>query len=139
MPASRERRVRHPAVPGRVLTNDHSIMANYSTQGKAQATFAQVWDAATGEPLGTPLRHHGAVNSAAFSSDGTRERIDVSYDTNGDGMSAVGEITSTAFDGSCATALLACVLALSLRRRATDEGTPDAHSDHETHDQTRVS
>jgi Domain of unknown function (DUF4157) len=29
----------NPAVPGRVLTNDHSIMANYYTQGKAQATF----------------------------------------------------------------------------------------------------
>jgi hypothetical protein len=29
----------NPAVPGRVLTNDHSIMANYYTQGKAQAEF----------------------------------------------------------------------------------------------------
>jgi len=29
----------NPAVPGRVLTNDHSIMANYYSQGKAQATF----------------------------------------------------------------------------------------------------
>jgi len=29
----------NPNVPGRVLTNDHSIMANYYTQGKAQATF----------------------------------------------------------------------------------------------------
>jgi hypothetical protein len=29
----------NPAVPGRVLTDDHSIMANYYTQGKEQATF----------------------------------------------------------------------------------------------------
>jgi hypothetical protein len=29
----------NPAIPGRVLTNDHSIMANYYTQGKAQAQF----------------------------------------------------------------------------------------------------
>jgi hypothetical protein len=29
----------NPAVPGRVLTNDHSIMANYYAQGKAQAEF----------------------------------------------------------------------------------------------------
>ena len=29
----------NPKVPGRVLTNDHSIMANYYTQGKTQAAF----------------------------------------------------------------------------------------------------
>jgi hypothetical protein len=29
----------NPAVPGRVLTNDHSIMANYYAQGKTQAEF----------------------------------------------------------------------------------------------------
>jgi hypothetical protein len=29
----------NPAVPGRVLTNDHSIMANYYAQGKAAAEF----------------------------------------------------------------------------------------------------
>jgi hypothetical protein len=29
----------NPAVPGRVLTNDHSIMANYYAQGKAEAAF----------------------------------------------------------------------------------------------------
>ena len=29
----------NPNVPGRVVTNDHSIMANYYTQGKAQAEF----------------------------------------------------------------------------------------------------
>ena len=29
----------NPAVPGRVLTNDHSIMANYYAQGKSQAEF----------------------------------------------------------------------------------------------------
>jgi hypothetical protein len=29
----------NPAIPGRVLTNDHSIMANYYAQGKDQAEF----------------------------------------------------------------------------------------------------
>ena len=29
----------NPAMPDRVLTDDHSIMANYYTQGKGQATF----------------------------------------------------------------------------------------------------
>ena len=29
----------NPAVPGRVLTNDHSIMANYYAQGKSSAEF----------------------------------------------------------------------------------------------------
>jgi hypothetical protein len=27
------------AVPGRVISNDHSIMGNYKTQGRAQAEF----------------------------------------------------------------------------------------------------
>jgi len=31
---------------------------------------ARVWEAAAGKPLGQPLRHDGAVNSAAFSPDG---------------------------------------------------------------------
>ena len=29
----------NPAVPGRVISNDHSIMGNYKTQGRAQAEF----------------------------------------------------------------------------------------------------
>jgi WD40 repeat protein len=33
---------------------------------------AQVWDSATGKPLGTPLRHDGQVLHAEFSSDGSR-------------------------------------------------------------------
>ena len=33
---------------------------------------ARVWDAATGKPVASPLEHHGAVTSAAFSPDGTR-------------------------------------------------------------------
>ncbi|HEY0793870.1 MAG TPA: protein kinase [Chthoniobacterales bacterium] len=33
---------------------------------------AQVWDAATGRPLGPPLRHEAKVNTASFSPDGQR-------------------------------------------------------------------
>jgi len=33
---------------------------------------ARVWDAATGNPLTSPLDHQGPVRSAAFSPDGTR-------------------------------------------------------------------
>ncbi len=33
---------------------------------------ARLWDAATGAPLGAPMRHEEAVLSAAFSPDGTR-------------------------------------------------------------------
>ena len=33
---------------------------------------ARLWDAATGAPIGEPLRHDGPVNSAAFSPDGKR-------------------------------------------------------------------
>ena len=34
---------------------------------------ARVWDAATGKPIGEPLKgHEGAVKSAAFSPDGKR-------------------------------------------------------------------
>jgi WD40 repeat protein len=35
-------------------------------------TTARVWDAATGKPIGEPLRHEGPVNAASFSADGTR-------------------------------------------------------------------
>jgi WD40 repeat protein len=33
---------------------------------------ARIWDAATGKPVGEPLRHEDGVMSAAFSPDGTR-------------------------------------------------------------------
>ena len=33
---------------------------------------ARVWEADTGKPVGVPLQHQGAVNSAAFSPDGRR-------------------------------------------------------------------
>ena len=33
---------------------------------------AQVWDAATGTPIGKPLRHNDEVSGASFSPDGTR-------------------------------------------------------------------
>ena len=33
---------------------------------------ARLWDAATGAPLGPPMRHQGVVHSAAFSPDGWR-------------------------------------------------------------------
>jgi eukaryotic-like serine/threonine-protein kinase len=39
--------------------------------GSADRT-ARLWDAATGQPLGEPLRHEGAVNGVAFSPDGKR-------------------------------------------------------------------
>ncbi len=33
---------------------------------------AQIWDAATGEPVGEPLREEGSINCAVFNPDGTR-------------------------------------------------------------------
>ena len=33
---------------------------------------AQLWDAATGKPLGEPMKHEGGVMSAQFSPDGRR-------------------------------------------------------------------
>ena len=33
---------------------------------------ARLWDAATGKPLGEPMKHADAVGYAAFSPDGTR-------------------------------------------------------------------
>jgi hypothetical protein len=51
--------------------------AGFSPDGKrivtASGNVARVWDAATGAPLGEPLRgHEGPVMSASFSADGTR-------------------------------------------------------------------
>src|SRR5258705_26818 len=36
------------------------------------ATKVQMWDPATGQPIGQPLAHDDTVNSVAFSRDGTR-------------------------------------------------------------------
>jgi WD40 repeat protein len=33
---------------------------------------ARLWDAKTGQPIGNPMKHAGAVNSAQFSPDGQR-------------------------------------------------------------------
>src|SRR4029079_12665707 len=41
---------------------------------------ARVWDAATGQPLGTPLTHQAALTSAAFRRDGSRV-VTASYKT----------------------------------------------------------
>jgi WD40 repeat protein len=51
--------------------------AAFSPDGRRVVTAsadgtAQVWDAATGDPVTPPLKHNGAVNCAAFSPDGRR-------------------------------------------------------------------
>jgi WD40 repeat protein len=51
--------------------------AAFSPDGRRVVTAgvdgtAQVWDAATGDPVTPPLKHDGAVNYAAFSPDGRR-------------------------------------------------------------------
>jgi hypothetical protein len=53
------------------------LSAAFSADGTRVVTasaddMARVWDARTGQPVGTPLRHQGQVNSAVFSADGTR-------------------------------------------------------------------
>ena len=40
---------------------------------------AQVWDAATGAPIGQPLQHEGRVFGAAFSPDG-KQVVTASFD-----------------------------------------------------------
>ena len=35
-------------------------------------TTARLWDAATGKPLGTPMKHDMLVNGVAFNADGTK-------------------------------------------------------------------
>src|SRR5205814_1517244 len=49
----------------------------FSPDGKMIVTgghdgTARLWDAATGQPIGVPLRHHDDVNVVAFSPDGRR-------------------------------------------------------------------
>ncbi len=53
------------------------LVAAWSPEGRLIATAidnraVQVWDAATGQPRGAPLRHEGSVVSAVFSRDGRR-------------------------------------------------------------------
>ena len=53
------------------------IRAETSATGRRVVTAsgdhtARVWDAGTGKPVGGPLQHEGAVNSAVFSPDGRR-------------------------------------------------------------------
>ena len=58
--------------------DDAVLSAAFSPDGKRIVTAssdktARVWDAATGQPIGEPLKgHDDAVSSAAFSPDGTR-------------------------------------------------------------------
>ena len=49
------------------LSPDGTRVATASEDGTAR-----LWDAATGAPLGEPMRHEGAVLSAAFGPDGAR-------------------------------------------------------------------
>ena len=47
----------------------------FSPDGKTVLTgscdkTARLWDAATGQPIGQPLAHQGAVGAVAFSPDG---------------------------------------------------------------------
>ena len=70
MPPGRERR--------RLVGHEGEVSsAAFSPDGTRVVTAsgdrtARLWDAATGQPLGAPLRHEGGVTSAAFSPDGTR-------------------------------------------------------------------
>jgi WD40 repeat protein len=44
-----------------------------SSSPRPRTKTARIWDAATGQPIGEPLKgHEGAVQSAAFSPDGRR-------------------------------------------------------------------
>lgn len=71
-------------MPGGVIMHATKVnAAHFSPDGKRMATgledgTARIWDAATGEPLTTPMRHNSrgvsspAVNSVQFSPDGLR-------------------------------------------------------------------
>ena len=67
------------------------LSAAFSPDGKRIVTAssdktARVWDAATGQPIGEPLKgHDNAVSSAAFSPDGTRI-VTASWDKHGAGL-----------------------------------------------------
>ena len=58
-------------------TRVRSMAASFSADGSRVVTASQdktarVWDAATGLPVGEPLRHERTVHSASFSPDGSR-------------------------------------------------------------------
>ena len=46
---------------------------------------ARLWDAASGKPIGEPMKHEGAVTSAQFSPDGQRV-VTASEDKHGAGV-----------------------------------------------------
>jgi hypothetical protein len=50
-----------------------------TASGKESTGTAQLWNAATGKPIGAPMEHKGAVRSAQFSPDGQRV-VTASYD-----------------------------------------------------------
>lgn len=72
-------------LPKTLLPNLGPVMAaEFSPDGKRVVTAsyegtARVWDAQTGDLVGSPLRHDSAVNHASFSPDGQRV-ITTSYD-----------------------------------------------------------
>lgn len=65
-------------IPGLSIHTNHLVShAEFSPDSTRIVTaggdgLAQIWEARTGQPLGPPLRHIGAVNHATFSPDGGR-------------------------------------------------------------------
>jgi WD40 repeat protein len=59
--------VHHGQVPDAAFSPDGSQVATAGTDG-----LACVWDVASGEPVGQPLRHDGALYHVSFSPDGKR-------------------------------------------------------------------
>ncbi len=62
------------ALKASLLTQGEVLAVAYSPDGKTLVTatakgVAQLWDAATGEPLGQPLQHQGRIGAVAFSPD----------------------------------------------------------------------
>jgi WD40 repeat protein/predicted Ser/Thr protein kinase len=55
-----------------VFTHSQAVaMVALSPDGRTALTGSQLWDTATGKPLGPELQHDGAVSAVAFSPDGT--------------------------------------------------------------------
>jgi WD40 repeat protein len=59
------------------LSGSIVLSAQFSPDGQRVVTAsgdktAQVWDAASGKPIGDPMKHEGIVESAKFSPDGHR-------------------------------------------------------------------
>jgi WD40 repeat protein len=65
-------------LPRAILWHEAGVLdASFSPDGTRAVTAsrdqtARLWDAATGQPIGAPMRHDAAVKTAAFSPDGTR-------------------------------------------------------------------